>query len=110
MTQQLVEPPVPTDPETRNVTVALLDVSAPTPQVRALLRERAGLSAVEAAEFYGPARLPGAFSATEARELVAAFERLGVAARAEEPTQAWRSIADEPDPEVLQHPGVREHY
>ncbi len=107
---QLADSPVPTDPGVRNVAVSVLDVSAPTSKVRALLRDRARLSAVEAAEFYGPARLPHPFTRAEARALVAALERLGIAARAEEPGQVWRSYADEPEPEVIQHPGVREYY
>ena len=107
MAQPLVGP---SQPEVRTVTVSVLDVSPLTPKVRAVLRKLGGLSPLEAAEFYGPARLPRSFSAATARELVAALERLGVAARAEESAQAWGSIAEERDPEVVQHPGVREHF
>lgn len=90
---QLAEVPGAAQSGARNVTVSVLDVSAPTPAVRALLRVRAGLSALEAAEFYGPARLPRAFTVEEARALVEALEALGVAARAEEAGQAWRPPA-----------------
>ena len=110
MVQQLVEPPGPTEPVVRNVTVSVLDVSPLTPVVRALLREQGRLSAVEAAEFYGPARLPRAYSAAEAHDLVERLERLGIAARAEEAAQQWETTADEPALEVVQHPGVREYY
>lgn len=110
MAQQLVEPPGPTEPVVRNVTVSVLDVSPLTPSVRALLREHGRLTAVEAAEFYGPSRLPRAYSADEARALVGRLERLGIAARAEETGHSWSVLADEPSPEVVQHPGVREHY
>lgn len=84
MVQQLAEVPGPTEPGVRNVTVAVLDVSPLTPQVRALLREQGRLTALESAEFYGPSPLPRTYSKDEARQLVAALERLGVAARAEE--------------------------
>lgn len=107
---QLAETPGPVADGVRNVTVSILDVTAPTPELRALLRDRAGLTAAEAAEFYGPARLPHGFSAAEARSLVSALERLGVAARTEEPAQAWAALADAPELEVIQHPGVREHF
>ncbi|NLF03861.1 MAG: hypothetical protein GX593_02460 [Actinomycetales bacterium] len=110
MTQQLVEPPGPTEPVARNVTVSLLDVSALTPEVRRLLRDQGRLTAVEAAEFYGPARLPHPFTADEARTLVAALERLGIAARSEEPGQVWQSPDEEPPLDIVQHAGVREHY
>ena len=108
MAQQLAEMPGPTEPGVRNTTVSVLDVSPLTPLVRALLRERGRLTAVEAAEFYGPSRLPRTYSVAEARELVGALERLGIAARAEEAALEWRAAADEPPPEVVQHPGVRE--
>lgn len=110
MAQQLIEPPGPTEPVVRNVTVAVLDVSPLTPVVRALLREQGRLTAVEAAEFYGPSRLPHTYSADEARELVRALERLGIAARAEEAAQEWLIAPDGPMAEVIQHPGVREYY
>jgi len=71
--------------EVRDVAVVLLDVTAPTPELRTLLRERAGLDALEVAGFYGPARLPRAFTVEEAAALVTALERLGVAARTEVP-------------------------
>ena len=110
MAQQLIETPGPAEPVVRNVTVSVLDVSPLTPQVRTLLREQGRLTAVDAAEFYGPARLPRVYSGAEARDLVRALERLGIAARAEEAAQQWQPAADEPVPEVIQHPGVREHY
>ncbi len=83
MAQQLVDPPVPAESVVRNVLVAVLDVSPLTPQIRTLLREQGRLTAVEAAEFYGPARLPQVYSVAEARDLVRALERLGIAARVE---------------------------
>lgn len=110
MAQQLIEPPGPTEPAARNVLVSVLDVSPLTPDVRALLREQGRLTVVEVAEFYGPSRLPHAYSAAEARTLVSSLERLGVAARLEEAAQEWLVAPDEPMAEVIQHPGVREQY
>ena len=70
MTQQLDDSPGPTEPVVRDVTVSVIDVSVLTPEVRALLRVRGRLTALEAAEFYGPARLPRVYSSAQARDLV----------------------------------------
>lgn len=83
MTQQLAETPGPTEPGIPSMTVSLLDVSALTPEVRALLRDRGRLTPIEAAELYGPARLPRLYTPAEALALVAELERRGYAARAD---------------------------
>lgn len=83
MAQPTVSSVTPVKPELRTTKVSLVDVTALTPKARALLRKQGRLSASEVAELYGPARLPQTYTLAEARELVAALEKLGYAARVE---------------------------
>jgi len=81
MAQPTVSSAAPIEPAPRAAKVSLVDVTALTPRARALLRDQGRLTASEVAALYGPTQLPQRYSETEARALVAALERLGIAAR-----------------------------